>query len=421
LQSAPGGTNVATVTLPPDGLAVTGKHQPRSILRIVLMAMAIFWLTMLGFWCGAYPVYRFPPATAFHGDSLFNPYRTATGTWYKANFHAHSIVWGGTTNATSRLEDVEAAYRSMGYDIIGVSNYQSISRPGRDGSGVVPVYEHGYNIMKTHHLVIGAREVSWLDYVLPQNVHQKQFVLDRLSTPGVAVSLNHPEFRSGFGKDDMESLTGMTLIEVLNHYRQSYGHWDAALSSGRRAWIVGDDDSHDAGNASETGVYWTMVNARSLRTDDIVTAMSAGRTYGVAGRGGSMAIRVKAVETRGMTVTVVLDTVAERIEFIGQRGIVRAVVKNAARASYTFAAEDTYIRVKAAAARNVLYLNPVFRTDGSTGPTASVDWLRSILLWLTAGVAYLFLVSRVAKWGMRPRDKWRAAARFPGGTPNCRP
>jgi hypothetical protein len=323
------------------------------------MAMAIVLLTALCFWLAAYPIYRFPPATAFHGDSLFNPYRTATGTWYKANFHAHSIAWGGATNATRRPEDVEAAYRSMGYDIIGVSNYQAISRPGSDGSGLVAVYEHGYNIMKTHHLVIGARDVSWLDYVLPQNLHQKQFVLNRLSTPGVAVSLNHPEFRRGFGKDDMESMTGMTLIEVLNHYRQSYGHWDAALSSGRKAWIVGNDDSHDAGNASETGVYWTMVNAGSLRGKDVVTAMSEGRAYGVAGRGGRMTIRVRSVETRGMTVTVALDTVADRIEFIGQRGAVKAVVRNAARASYVFAIDDTYIRIKVAAARNVLYLNRV--------------------------------------------------------------
>jgi hypothetical protein len=384
------------------------------------MATAIVLLTALCFWLAAYPIYRFPPATAFHGDSLFNPYRAATGTWYKANFHAHAIVWGGTTNAARRPEDVRAAYRSMGYDIIGVSNYQAISRLGGKGKGLIPVYEHGYNIMKTHHLVIGARAVSWLDYVLPQNVHQKQFVLNRLSAPGVVVSLNHPEFRRGFGEGDMESLTGMTLIEVLNHYRQSYGHWDAALSSGRRAWIVGNDDSHDPGNARETGVYWTMVNARSLQTGDIVTAMSEGRTYGVAGRGGAMTIRVKAVETRGMTVTVVLDTVAERIEFIGQHGAVKAVVRNAARASYAFATGDTYIRIKAAAARNVLYLNPVFRTDGSPEPAASMDWLRSILLWLTAGVSYGFVMSRVVKWGMRSRDKGRTAARFPGGIPSCR-
>ena len=293
-------------------------------------------LALLTTFCGrlgAYPIYRFPPATAFHGDSLYNPYRAATGRWYKANFHAHSTAWGGATDANDRLADVVAAYRSMGYDIIGVSNYQAPGWTGKGGDGLVPVYKHGYNIMKTHQLVIGAHGVSWLDYVLPQNVHQKQFVLDHLSRPDVVVALNHPRFHDGFGMNDMESLTGIALIEVLNHYRRSFGHWDAALGAGRRAWIVGDDDSHDVRNADETAVYWTMVNTRSPRTVDVVRAMREGCAYGVAGRGGRMSLRLRSVETAGMRVTVALDSVAERIEFVGRHGIVKAVRRDAAEAA----------------------------------------------------------------------------------------
>jgi len=381
---------------------MTERHDHRSLPRIALAATAIVVLTALAFWLAGYPVYRFPPATAFHGDSLDNPYRDASGTWYQANFHAHSIAWGGATNAKSRPAEVEAAYRAMGYDVVGISDYQSIRRGGRDGDGRVPVYEHGYNVMKTHQLVIGARAVSWLDYVLPQNVHQKQFVLDRLSGPGVVVSLNHPRFRQGYREDDMRSLTGTTLIEVLNHYRRSYGHWDAALGAGRRAWIIAGDDSHDAGDARETGVYWTMVNAKSRRTRDLVEALRAGRAYGVAGHGGAMALRLKAVATAGTTVTVALDTPAERIEFIGRNGIVRAVALDTASASYAFAADDPYIRTRVTGAGNVLYLNPVLRTDGSPEPVASVDWLRSVLLWLAAGATYLAAAARLARWGSSP-------------------
>ncbi len=373
----------------------------RSFARVALAGAAVALLTVSGFWLAAYPVYRFPPPAPFHGDSLFNPYRAATGTWYKANFHAHSIAWGGATNAKDRREDVEAAYRSMGYDLIGVSDYQALGRAGPERAGVVPVYEHGYNVMKTHHLVIGARAVSWLDYVLPQNVHQKQFVLDHLSRPGVAVALNHPSFRGGFSIGDMRSLTGITLVEVLNHFRRSFGHWDAALGAGRRAWILGDDDSHDARDARETGVYWTMVNARSLRTDDVVRALQEGRTYGVAGRGGAMSLRLRSVTTAGTRVTVALDTVARRIEFIGRGGAVRAAARDTAAASYEFAGDDAYIRVQVTGAGNTLYLNPVFRTDGSPEPAASVDWARSLLLWLAAGLLYLVAVGRVARWAGR--------------------
>jgi len=134
----------------------------------------------------------------------------------------------------------------------------------------------------------------------------------------------------------------------------------------------------------------------------VVRALRAGRTYGVTGSGGVLGIRLKSLESAGMTVTVTLDTTAARIEFIGRGGVVRAVRRDAAEAAYTFAPDDPYIRVRAVGARNVLTLNPVVRTDGSPAPRASVDWVRSILLWLAAGVAYLYALRRIARWGCAP-------------------
>jgi hypothetical protein len=145
-----------------------------------------------------------------------------------------------------------------------------------------------------------------------------------------------------------------------------------------------------------------MVEARSRRTGDVVRAMREGRAYGVTGRGGAMGIRLKSVETAGLRVTVALDTTAERIEFVGRGGVVRAVRGDTAAASYVLSDDDPYVRIQVTGAGNVLYLNPVFRTDGSSAPAASVDWARSTLLWLAVGLVYLPAVRRLSRWGAAP-------------------
>ena len=138
------------------------------------------------------PVYHFPEPRPFQGDVWYNPYAQMEGQWYKANFHAHAHSWGGSTSGRDRPDDLYTTYRDMGYDIIGVSNYMSIFADTASDPLAVPVYEHGYNAMKSHQICIGAKKVNWLDYTLGLNLHHKQHILNVLGRSSAYVVLPIP-------------------------------------------------------------------------------------------------------------------------------------------------------------------------------------------------------------------------------------
>ena len=143
----------------------------RRVLAVVLLAFVALPFLLA-------PVYRFPPSQPFAGPALWNPYATLSGTWQKANLHAHGHAWGGVTNGAQSDDDVVRAYKARGYAVAGVSNYASIA--AQHGVATLPLYEHGFNIAKAHQLAIGARGVEWLDFPLWQTVNQKQFILHRV-------------------------------------------------------------------------------------------------------------------------------------------------------------------------------------------------------------------------------------------------
>jgi hypothetical protein len=327
------------------------------------------------------PVYRFPSPSPFHGDHLFNPYAHLDSAWWKANFQMASQSWGGLTAGHDRPDSVTAQFRKYGYDIIAISDYQKINRFRSNEPDYVPVYEHGYNIWKRHHLCIGAHRVNWFDLPFFQSSSDKQYILSKLHPNVEFLALAHPIWMGAFTPDDMEHLSRYDALEVLNHYRNSATLWDAALSAGHPVWGIGDDDSHNVRDLRETMRYWTMINAPAPHRDLILKSLKRGASYCVDGHEGHNDIRVQNVTVDSMTMTVALDTVADEILFIGQDGNARSTVEGYRQASYTFWPEDTYIRVEVVTPNSHLYLNPVFRWDGSHLPSsrASIDRRRTAL------------------------------------------
>ena len=106
------------------------------------------------------PVYQFPAEKPFSGPRLYNPYVSAHGPWRRANLHAHGRAWLGLANGRQSDAEVVAAYRGLGYDLAGLSNYQKLKGPA---DGALSIYEHGFNLGKHHQLVFGARRVDWFD------------------------------------------------------------------------------------------------------------------------------------------------------------------------------------------------------------------------------------------------------------------
>lgn len=344
------------------------------IFRLLILLVLATVVATLSFFYFSCPVYRFVNPQPFRGDSICNPYKKKDeARWLAGNFQVQSRVWMGITNGRKNTpEAIWKEYRRMGYDIIAISDYQSINQAFKDSAGYLPVYEHGYGIHKTHQVCIGSRKVLWRDYPLGAGLSQKQHVLDLLLLENELIALAHPDLRNGYRVEELKYLSGYHLMEVLNGARMSLAHWDTALSAGYPAFVLSNDDAHDIFKPGETGKYATMIAGSSLSSEEIIRQLKEGNAYGVRvlseDRSNGFIRRLPALLSctlKGDTLRVNFDDTAREIRFVGQHGSILAIERNSAAGSIPFTERDTYIRVEAEfEGRAVLYLNPVFRYEG---------------------------------------------------------
>jgi hypothetical protein len=349
------------------------------------------------------PVYRFPPPVTFSGDRLFNPYAQTSGTWQRANLHAHGHAWAGLTSGRQSNDEVVRRYRELGYSVPGVSNYHHIA--AHDGVPTLPAYEHGYNLRKHHQLAIGARDVDWFDFPIWQSRSHLQYVINRVAAKADLVAIVHPESRDAYRDEDLQVLTGYHLIEVVNGKFPHDEAWDAALSSGRPVWGIGNDDNHDLDNAERLGVGWTMIDAPSPSTSDVIAALRAGRSYAVLRIDAAAQNTVfEGLSVAGDVMTVNTSGEPSDFDFIGQQGVVRKTVHHSAKASYRFEPADTYIRVAIRSPRTTMFLNPVLRYNGSLpAPAATVDGARTTLQRVVMAAVALGILTIVWRRRMSAR------------------
>ncbi len=363
-----------------------------------LLALVVF--IGLPYACG--PVYDFPEPAPFSGASFYNPYAESKGQWRRTNLHAHGVAWGGLTNGEQPSRDVAHRYRQLGYDVPGVSNYHSIA--AHDGVDSLPLYEHGYNVMKRHQLGIGARRVEWLDFPLWQWASQQQLVINRVAAGSALVGLTHPTARGAYSNENLRHLTGYQLIEIVNGPFDAVDPWDVALSSGHAVWAMANDDTHDIDDPKRSGMGWTMIDAASTSTTDIIAGLRAGRSYAVGRQDDvpeGMDTRLADVRFENGTLHVTTEGVVPNIEFVGQGGRSLLTVDGARRASYTFDARDTYVRAVVHTPQTTIYLNPVLRYNGRALPTPVVTINGPRTWFLRTTVITVLLAGAILLWPRR--------------------
>ncbi len=354
------------------------------------------------------PVYDFPEPNPFSGDKIWNPYQNIdSNNWRKGNFQIQSLAWGGITDGSNNPTDsVFALYQSLGYDIIGISDYQKINTFYEGNPDYIPIYEHGFNMRKTHQVSIGVEKVIWLDFLFYQTTSQKQFIINLLRPHTEILAIVHPDFSmEGYSKENLKYLGNYDLLEALNHQRFSIGHWDAVLSAGHAKYILANDDAHDIRNPFLVGVVSTYINSKTTNREDIITAMKAGATYGFvpytpdnenyhkkAERAKYLPL-LKEAYLDGKRFSVHADGQPISITFIGQNGVVKKEVKNTSSAYYDFQDRDTYIRTKIDYGRTeFMLLNPIFRYEGDNPlfeEKADVNWWKTLLY---RGVYLIFFI-----------------------------
>jgi len=330
-----------------------------------------------------HPSYEFPPPRPFAGERWYNPYAEVVPGRLRACFHAHSTEsLGGLSQATAPFDALHAAYRRLGYDVIGISEYQAI-RPEvaeDDGRVYVRVYEHGYGAGKQHQTVIGAGRIEWRDYICGQGLDQKQHILDLLGDPGVFIVANHPNKWQGYADEDFDRLTGVHGIEIETRYSKGYVHWDRALSAGKPVWGICSDDAHRPERPWHIGSGWVWLHAKERSEAGVLEALRTGRFESVwaKSRGAPNALRSLEVvrDAEGDRVELALVRPAEWLHAIGQGGEILRIAKHTDAMSIPLGPEITYVRFAAKTDNTFLYLNPVFRTDAddpvAAAPRATV-------------------------------------------------
>jgi hypothetical protein len=354
----------------------------RPVLALVIGLLALY---------SAVPHYTFSLPTRFAGAQWYNPYAaTVSGTagepvrWWRVNLHAHSRAWGGLTNGVESPEQVVQRYRALGTDVVGISNYQSLDAARLPG--VFPVYEHGWNVHKAHHLVLGASQVEWLDLPFGGGTDAQQYLIDRLHGEGALVALVHPALRGARSPEALQQLGGYELLEVLNHFLPPADSlWDAVLSAGHPVWLIAGDDSHDSRKAGETGANYTRVLSADTSVAATLTALARGAAVGVRVTDTMPAPRLVALEVRHDSLRLRLAGAVREVRLVTDSGRVasHATLPASARASSvtTDSAETrivlpvppdaSYARVVVEGPGGLLYTNPVVRWNGRELPRAA--------------------------------------------------
>ncbi|OJV14632.1 MAG: hypothetical protein BGO21_18170 [Dyadobacter sp. 50-39] len=349
------------------------------------------------------PRYDFMEPVPFSGLRITNPYdSTSVGNWVKCNFHAHANCWGGITNGHGNAEDVHRAYEKLNYGIHCVSNYHNIDTTRSRKVGYIAAYEHGYNIQKTHQLVLGSKKVVWTDYIFPQTKHNKQYILNQLRDQNGLIILNHPALRKGYTKDDLGQIVGYDCMEVLNPSVTSLTEWDAALSAGRRAFIVGDDDIHNVFSEPRLGTRCTFVNVKANSAKEVLTALKNGKSYGViigSNQHHDSIPYLKSVQVVRDSIYIQMSEEAETATLAGQGGKTLLEKKSTAKIRYRLLPQDHYARASFEFKNGtVIFLNPIFFSSGKNNLAPVEEDEIGTILYRAIGACIMLLWIMFAKW-----------------------
>jgi hypothetical protein len=330
------------------------------------------------------PVYDFPDPKPFSGDKFYNPYKELNGKWIKANFAVNGLAWSGFTNGANTSEEIYDRYTDLGYKLVGFGDYQKITGRVKGQQLFIPVYEHGYNILKRHHLCIGAYDVNWIEFPLIQSIHQKQFMNNILKDDCEVLTLAHPMLLNAYSKEDISKLTDYDCLEVFNNFRSSEKLWDVALSSGKKVWIMANDDTHDINSSEGAGNYWNMILSNDCSSNSIINSIKTGAHFAASGKNGVVENSIKRVVVENNRLEVKLTEDAEAFIFISDNSYVKKIVnEKTSCAFYDIQPEDTYVRVEVHNKNSRMYLNPVFRYTGEIiEQHASINWIASIAYWV---------------------------------------
>jgi len=233
-------------------------------------------------------------------------------------------------------------------------------------------------------------------------------MLNLLKEQNELVYIAHPKLRNGYTLADMNKLGNYDGIEVLNNYRTSLEHWDAALSSGNYVTLLGNDDAHDIKNPDEIGHHCNFIQSQTIKKADILASLKRGNSFGAKiyrPNGESFEDKIKRIkilpkiahiEIISDTLVLDFDSIAREVRFIGQDGNNLLTVHHTKNPFYVIQDHDTYVRTEIDFYSNtVYYLNPICRTDGklpAKKPAPEINIYKTAILRILGFASIIFML-----------------------------
>jgi hypothetical protein len=323
------------------------------------------------------PRYEFLLTEKFSGNKIYNPYQSINPNHYTpANFHAHATLGFGLFNGKGTANEIWNRYSQMGYGFHSVSQYQNIDKNFDTAQNYIPVYEHGYNLKKTHQLVINASHVTWKDYILPQTIANKQTILSQMAEDTSAlIVLNHPDLLNGYTAEDLKYLKNYDCIELLNPAAKSFSHWDTALSNGNRIYAIGNDDLHDIHNNNQLGRFCNLIYSPNTEAKEAIASLKTGSNIVMwlpQVTGESIFQKIRKIKQRHLSLKNIeiiddqmhinFDQPVKSIDIYGQGGSLVYHGSNNKHVIVPFSSDSSYLRCIYETYDGIKYiLNPVYR------------------------------------------------------------
>lgn len=328
----------------------------KSLVTIVLVAISIVISTCFS------PIYDFAEPHPFSGPDIYNPYSSldTTHCWKRANLHTHTRVEGILNECDFSADSTYHIYKSFGYDIIGFTNHNELTKHPIDKRLQMDIYEHGYNALNYHIMTYGAESVWHYDILFPLFASQKQHLLYELSEDADFVQINHPQRIRLFDYADLEKIGGYRLMELTSAEEEIENEfWDVALSAGHYSHGIMNDDLHYPDRPEKIAIRCSFIctpaddyaTVRDRLLDGCFYSMSV-PNYGDGDWSEKYAHNtqlptIQNIGLRDSIVYIELSAPADSIKFVGSNHRTLHTAYSATSAEYTMLPADPYARIMA--------------------------------------------------------------------------
>lgn len=224
------------------------------------------------------------------------------GTSYKANLHCHTNLSDGTFTP----EEVKIAYQLRGYQVVAYTDHRVcidhselndasfLALTGTELDDRTSPEETGWE--QCCHICCIARTPGTrenMTQLAHGNAEDYNRTIEKLQGEGFIVHYNHPLW-SAQPENVYTALRGVSGFEVFNHDAELYGvegnalpNYALFLKAGLRAYPVAGDDNHNISRPrrfmTDSFGAFTMIKARELTYESIISALDAGHVYASTG------------------------------------------------------------------------------------------------------------------------------------------